>query len=126
MRDRRLRRGMSSTLAKWGVETGPFAQWMRGQLLDLEGEPHHRLRGLVSGAFGQRRIAALEPLMRAKTHELVDRLTADAPAGVGRCEFMAAVFADPHDGPVTSRPSIGITGPITLPLRFTPVSAHRT
>jgi cytochrome P450 len=95
MRDRRLRRGMSSTLAKWGVETGPFAQWMQGQLLDLEGEPHHRLRGLVSGTFGQRRIAALEPFMRAKTHELVDRLTADAPADIGRCEFMTA-FADPY------------------------------
>jgi cytochrome P450 len=89
MRDRRN----VEHLAKWGVETGPFAQWMRGQLLDLEGEPHHRLRKLVSGAFQQRRIAALEPSMRAKTHELLERLIADAPAGTGRCEFMTA-FAD--------------------------------
>ena len=95
MRDRRLRRGMSSTLARWGVESGPFAQWMRGFLLDLEGEPHHRLRKLVSTAFQQRRIAVLEPFMRAKAHELVDRLTADVPAGIGHCEFMTA-FADPY------------------------------
>ena len=98
MRDRRLRRGMSSTLAKWGVESGPFAEWMRGFLLDLEGEHHHRLRTLFSGAFGQRRVAALLPFMRAKTHELVDRLAADTPGGIGRCEFMTA-FADPYPDP---------------------------
>ena len=103
MRDRRLHRGMSSTLAKWGVQSGPFAQWMQDQLLDLEGEHHHRLRMLVSGAFGQRRIAALEPFLRFTTHQLIDQLAADAAAdaadGIGHCEFMTA-FANPYPAQV--------------------------
>src|SRR5687767_12639618 len=61
LRDRRLRRGSSSTLAGWGVSSGPFADWMREILLNLEGEAHARQRALVGGAFGRRNVDALVP-----------------------------------------------------------------
>lgn len=59
-------------------------------LLNLEGEPHARLRRLVSQAFTPRAIDALCPTMRAVAHELIDVFAAH-----GTCEFMAA-FADPY------------------------------
>jgi cytochrome P450 len=90
LRDRRLRRGSSSTLAGWGVSSGPFADWMREILLNLEGEAHARQRALVGGAFGRRNVDALVPVMRETAHALVDRFAAR-----GRCEFMAE-FADPY------------------------------
>jgi cytochrome P450 len=56
----------------------------------LEGEPHGRLRRLVSQAFTPRAVDALRPVMRAVAHELIDGFAAR-----GACEFMAA-FADPY------------------------------
>jgi cytochrome P450 len=96
LRDRRLRRGSSSTLATWGVSSGPFAEWMRAILLNLEGEAHARQRALVGGAFGRRTVDALVPVMRETAHELVDRFAAR-----GRCEFMAE-FADPYPARVVA------------------------
>ena len=96
LRDRRLRRGSSSTLAGWGVSSGPFADWMRELLLNLEGEAHTRQRALVAGAFGRRTVEALVPVMRQTARELVDRFAAR-----GRCEFMAE-FADPFPARVVA------------------------
>jgi cytochrome P450 len=90
LRDRRLRHGSLNALAASGITTGPFADWLRTMLLNLEGHPHQRQRRLVSKAFTQRSVDALRPFMRAKTHELIDSF-----AGNGGCEFMAA-FADPY------------------------------
>ncbi len=90
LRDRRLRHGILNTLAAIGVTTGPFADWLRTMLLNLEGHPHQRQRRLVSKAFTQHSVDVLRPFMRAKTHELIDGF-----AGNGGCEFMAA-FADPY------------------------------
>jgi cytochrome P450 len=59
-------------------------------LLTQEGEPHARLRRLVSQAFTPRAVDALRPTMRATAHELIDGFAAH-----GACEFMAA-FADPY------------------------------
>jgi cytochrome P450 len=89
LRDRRLRRGVEYLVAR-GITAGPFADWMRGIMLNLEGEEHARLRRLVSQAFTPRAVDALRPVMRAVTHELIDRFAAR-----GTCEFMAA-FADPY------------------------------
>lgn len=90
LRDRRLRHGSVDALVAYGVTTGPFADWLRTILLNLEGPPHQRQRRLVSKAFTQRSVDVLRPFMRAKTHELIDGF-----AGNGGCEFMAA-FADPY------------------------------
>ena len=44
LRDRRLRQGGVETLAAQGITAGPFADWMRMIMLNLEGEQHARLR----------------------------------------------------------------------------------
>jgi cytochrome P450 len=90
LRDRRLRQGGVESLAAQGITEGLLADWMRMSLLNLEGEPHARLRRLVSQAFTPRAVDALRPVMRAVTHELIDGF-----AAAGACEFMAA-FADPY------------------------------
>jgi cytochrome P450 len=90
LRDRHLRQGGVETLAAQGITTGPMADWMRRMMLNIEGEEHTRLRLLVSKAFTPRAVDALRPVMRAVTHELIDRFAAH-----GECEFMAA-FADPY------------------------------
>jgi cytochrome P450 len=90
LRDRRLRQGGVESLAAQGVTEGLLADWMRMSLLTLEGEPHARLRRLVSQAFTPRAVDALRPIMRAVAHQLIDGF-----AAAGTCEFMAA-FADPY------------------------------
>lgn len=90
LRDRRLRHGILDALAAQGVTSGPFFDWLGSTLLNLEGEPHQRLRRLVSAAFTQRRVDRLRPVMRSAAHELIDTFSA-----AGSCEFMAA-FADPY------------------------------
>src|SRR5262245_25423984 len=89
LRDRSLRHGVEYLIDR-GITAGPFADWMRRIMLNLEGEPHARLRRLVSQAFTPRAVDALRPVMRAVTHELIDRFAAR-----GTCEFMAD-FADPY------------------------------
>ena len=90
LRDRRLRQGGVESLAAQGITAGPLADWMRMVILNIEGEQHARLRHLVSKAFTPRAVEALRPVMRAVTHELIDRF-----ATRGTCEFMAD-FADPY------------------------------
>jgi cytochrome P450 len=90
LRDRRLRQGGMESLAAQGIREGLLAEWMRTSLLTLEGEPHARLRRLISQAFTPRAVDRLRPTMRAVAHELLD-----AFAAAGACEFMAA-FADPY------------------------------
>src|SRR6201996_4451299 len=43
-------------------------------MLGLDPPPHRRLRSLVSQAFTQKRVAALEPRIRAVTASLLDRI----------------------------------------------------
>ena len=90
LRDRRLRQGSAEPLATQGITEGLLADWMRMSLLTQEGEPHARLRRLVSQAFTPHAVDGLRPTMRATAHELIDGFAAR-----GACEFMAA-FADPY------------------------------
>jgi cytochrome P450 len=76
LRDRRLRQGSAEPLAAQGITEGLLADWMWMSLLNLEGEPHGRLRRLVSQAFTPRAVDALRPVMRAVAHELVDGFAA--------------------------------------------------
>jgi cytochrome P450 len=109
LRDRRLRQGSAEPLAAQGVTEGLLADWMWMSLLNLEGEPHGRLRRLVSQAFTPRAVDALRPVMRAVTHELVNGF-----AAYGACEFMAA-FADPY--PFSQMPFGHAQASLHLPAR---------
>jgi cytochrome P450 len=71
---------------------GAFNLLHRNSLLEREGEPHHRLRGLVAGAFNRGHTARLEPAVRA----LADRLVADAAATAradGSADLVSSVAA---------------------------------
>lgn len=72
LRNRKLHGGFTAGLMYWGVSAGPFFEWARTSLLALEGEPHDRLRRLVSHAFTPRSVERLQPFMRAKATELLD------------------------------------------------------
>jgi len=49
-------------------------------LIMMDGEPHKQLRKVLSGAFAPRKVAALEPMVRSITDELLDELCAkDSP-----------------------------------------------
>ncbi|NIZ09263.1 cytochrome P450 [Pseudooceanicola sp. HF7] len=48
-------------------------------MLALDGDPHKRLRGLTLRAFTSRRIAGLEPEIKALAHRLIDDFPQDEP-----------------------------------------------
>ncbi len=96
IRDRRLVQGSAAWPAHVGV-TGPWADWWRRIILNLEGEDHARLRRLVNPAFSPKLIESLVPQFQALADELID---AFAPSG--RCEFMAE-FAEPYATRVIAR-----------------------
>ena len=85
-----LRQGSRLWPAHHGVTSGPFANWWASWVLNMEGEPHHRLRRLLNPAFSRRIVEALRP----RFHDLAGEL-ADSFAGAGHCEFMAQ-FAEPY------------------------------
>jgi hypothetical protein len=73
-----------------GVTSGPLYDRLKGNLLDLHGEDHRRLRKLVQPAFTPKEADRLRPLMR----EQLEALWADV-ADTGRCDFVEA-FAKPY------------------------------
>ncbi|MDG6105181.1 cytochrome P450 [Dactylosporangium aurantiacum] len=86
---RELRTPGADLLALQGITEGPLVDTMRGFLLNTDGEPHARVRRLVSGAFTTRRIEAFRPVVARIAADLVADLTATS-----RCDFVAA-FAQP-------------------------------
>src|SRR3954470_6817451 len=66
-----------------GVTSGPLYERLKGNLLDLDGEPHKRLRKLVHHAFTPKAADVLRPAMR-------EQLAALFPED-GRCDFVAAI-----------------------------------
>src|SRR3954469_21609547 len=66
-----------------GVTSGPLYERLKGNLLDLDGEPHKRLRKLVHHAFTPKAADAWRPAMR-------EQLEALFPAE-RRCDFVAAI-----------------------------------
>jgi cytochrome P450 len=73
-----------------GVTSGPLYERLKGNLLDLHGEDHRRLRKLVQPAFSPKEADRLRPLMREQLEELWE-----AVSGEGRCDFVEA-FAKPY------------------------------
>ncbi len=86
---------------------GAFNLLHRNSLLEREGEPHRRLRGLVAGAFNRGHTARLEPAVRA----LADGLVAGLVGGgdlVGRVAAVlpVEVFAELLDVPEPARSAL--------------------
>jgi cytochrome P450 len=73
-----------------GVTSGPLYERLKGNLLDLHGDDHRRLRKLVQPAFSPKEADRLRPLMR----EQLDALWA-ALGDADRCDFVEA-FAKPY------------------------------
>jgi cytochrome P450 len=73
-----------------GVRSGPLYERFKGNLLDLDGEDHRRLRKLVQPAFTPPAADRHRPTMR----ELLERLW-EPVAEAGRCDFVEA-FAKPY------------------------------
>ncbi len=66
--------------AEPAAEFAAFNLLHRNSLLEREGDPHHRLRGLVAGAFNRGHTARLAP----RVHDLAARLVDDLAAGIAR------------------------------------------
>ncbi len=69
-----------------GITEGLLHERASDNILALEGEPHTRLRGLVSRAFTPRAVERLRPLMRDWLEARLDRLDQSAPF-----DFMAEI-----------------------------------
>jgi cytochrome P450 len=90
LHDRRWRELGPDALRMAGITSGPLWEWFHQIMSTQEGEPHARLRRLVSKAFTPRSVERLRPVMRATAHEFIDRF-----ADARRCEFVSA-FAAPY------------------------------
>src|SRR5579875_3706151 len=70
----------------FGVTAGPLADHIDANILNLSGERHRRLRGLVGQAFSPRAAARWRPAMRGFLRQLWARV-----ADGGGCDFVATV-----------------------------------
>jgi cytochrome P450 len=100
--DPRLRANFVSFLESFGIDRGPFYDWMAMSPLNRDGAEHQRWRTLLSRAFTPRSVDRLRPFLRRAAHQLIDGF-----AGRGECEFMAE-FADAF-------PSLGLCELIGVP-----------
>jgi cytochrome P450 len=89
LRDPRLETGLRSWLTLNGI-SGPYAEWSRHALINLEGDDHSRIRRLVNPAFSARAVRSLAPEFRSLSAELVSGFEQ-----TGRCEFVED-FAKPY------------------------------
>lgn len=71
--DRRFRTPGADILALQGITDGPLVEAMSGLLVMSDGEPHGRVRRVVSKGFTVRRVEALRPTVR----QFADDLAAD-------------------------------------------------
>jgi cytochrome P450 len=70
----------------FGVSSGPLAEHIDANILNLSGEHHRRLRALVGPALTPRAADRWRPVMRGFLTDLWARV-----AGGGSCDFVAAV-----------------------------------
>ncbi|OBI84494.1 cytochrome P450 [Mycobacterium sp. E740] len=81
-------------LSAHGITSGRLWDRVTRSILNMEGEEHRRLRGLVSKAFTPRGTARMDPTIHTVVNELIDRV-----AGQERCEFVDDI-ARPYPIPV--------------------------
>lgn len=84
--DRRLVSGAMQTVKLQGLTDGPQFELFQSSLLVMEGEPHHRVRRLVSRAFTPRAVAPHQPVLRDILRSLLEPVMAR-----GTCEFMTEI-----------------------------------
>lgn len=94
LRDNRFRLPPGITLAAQGITSGPLFDKITTSLLGLDGEPHTRLRKLVSKAFTPRATARLHDTIHEVVNGLIDRVQ-DA----GHCDVVTAI-ARPYPTPI--------------------------
>ncbi|MER5889021.1 cytochrome P450 [Streptomyces sp. NPDC001941] len=58
-----------------------LVDYLDDKLMQIDGDHHRRLRGLVSKAFTARRVAGLRPRVERITHDLLDRLAGQGAGG---------------------------------------------
>src|SRR4051795_4937833 len=68
-----------------GVTSGPLYERLKGNLLDLDGDEHRRMRKLVQPAFTPKAADTYRPAMREQLDDLFGAAAED-----GRCDFVAA------------------------------------
>ena len=73
-----------------GVTSGPLYERLKGNLLDLQGDDHKRLRKLVQPSFTPAAADEWRPAMRRHLADLWEAVESDA-----RCDFVEA-FAKPY------------------------------
>lgn len=81
-------------LSAHGITSGPLWDRVTGSILNMEGEEHRRLRGLVARAFTPRATARMHDTIHAVVNDLIDRVI-DSDG----CEFVSDV-ARPYPIPV--------------------------
>lgn len=81
-------------LSAHGITSGELWDRVTHSILNMDGEEHRRLRGLVSKAFTPRATARMDPTIHTVVNELIDRVVHD-----GRCEFVDDI-ARPYPIPV--------------------------
>ncbi|MBB2771332.1 MULTISPECIES: cytochrome P450 [Mycolicibacterium] len=94
LRDNRFRLPPGITLAAQGITSGPLFDKITSSLLGLNGEPHSRLRKLVSKAFTPRATARLQDTIHDVVNGLIDRVMDD-----GRCDVVTDI-ARPYPTPI--------------------------
>lgn len=86
LRDDRFATAHGLGLDAQGITSGPLWDRVTRNILGLDGQEHHRLRRLVSKAFGPRGAARLQSLIVDTITELVDPLLP-----VGRCDVVTDI-----------------------------------
>ena len=81
-------------LSAHGITSGPLWDRVTRSILNMEGEEHRRLRGMVSRAFTPRATARMHDTIHTVINELIDSVVDS-----GRCEFVADI-ARPYPIPV--------------------------
>lgn len=94
LRDPRFTIPPGLNLVVHGITSGPLWDKIVSSLLGVEGEPHRRLRSLVSKAFTPRASARLHDTILHVLHELVDDVSVD-----GRCDIVKDI-ARPYPVPI--------------------------
>jgi cytochrome P450 len=89
LRDQRLNHNGKGYLEQNGIVDGPIYDWFVPMIVNHDGAPHRRLRGLVSKAFTPRMISNLKPFIRAQVQRLTERI-----AAAGEVDFVEE-FANP-------------------------------
>jgi cytochrome P450 len=84
-----------------GIDDGPLRDWYGGLMFTNEGEPHQRLRSLVSRAFTPRSVGALRPTAAAAVDRALSRVRSDGggdlveAVGLVPMEVMCALLGVP-------------------------------